>query len=310
MKKITALLLALVMLLGGFVGGFLIGEKKEKDYSSYDVVYKNLKSMSSDELLNFYRNSLKAETSPTQIKYLLDRIIKEDIDIDVKNNMIALYLNHIQYFMSTYTNFITLYSSIMLNNMNTVNYEEATASNKIDDKLLKTLITEIYEAGLKIKMPENNYSNETPYVIVDYEKLEQQYGSFYNEATKDYIEFKEIVQRGELSNADGSYNMDKLSEYMIIANNFINQYPNYPLVSDVVYSYILAAKMYSGTYNVSNEFMPSDEMVESYKIFIEKYPKTPVTPILEALIKHKEEGTNVTMAEVEEWNSSLDSLIG
>lgn len=308
MKKITALLLALVMLFGGFAGGYFLGSEKQDSYSPYEVIYKNLKGKDNNELLTYYQSMLKAETSPAQVKYMLDRIIKTNIDNDVKNNMLAFYLNHVQYYMSTYANFISMYATIMLNNRSTVNYEDPSVVNVVNDQVLKTVLQEIYASDMKIVMPPA-MTNSSPYIVIDYEKIEKEYGNMMNNATKDYIMFKEIVQNGELSNSDGSYNMDKLGDYMILANNFINAYGNYPLLSDVIYSYILAAKMYMGTYNVSEDFSVDAESLAKYKTFVEKYKDTPATTYIKELIEIADKGEKVPASKAAEWNSALDALI-
>ena len=87
MRKITAILLALVMLVGGFAGGYFIGNNDAEEYSPYDVIYKNLNGKDTQGLLDYYQTMLKAETSPAQLKYVLNKIIDSNIDNDVKNNM-------------------------------------------------------------------------------------------------------------------------------------------------------------------------------------------------------------------------------
>lgn len=309
MRKITALLLALVMLLGGFAGGYFLGENKAENYSPYEVVFKSLDTMSSTEKLDYYQGILTAETTPTQVRYVMEKLLDDNIDNDVKNNMIAFYMNHIQYYMSTYTNFITLYSSIMRNNSSTINYEEASAADKINDQVLKTVVQEIYNADMKIVMPPAG-STDSPYVIVNYNSLTERYGKIFNDATKDYIKFKEVVQNGELYDSSGAYDMEKTANYIVQANDFIVEHDNYPLVSDVIYSYILASKMYAGTYNISSDFTPDAATIQSYKTFIEKYPDTPVTGILEEIIALHAEGKAITVEQASTWNEELDALIG
>ena len=309
MRKITALLLALVMLVGGFAGGYFIGNKDAEEYSPYDVIYKNLNGKDTQGLLDYYQTMLKAETSPAQLKYVLNKIIDSNIDNDVKNNMLAFYLNHIQYYMSTYSNFITMYSTIMLNNRSTVNYEDPSVVNVINDKVLRTVLQEIYASDMKVKMPPATSTDGRPYVIVNYDTITKEYGSILNSATKDYIEFKEIVQNGLLSNADGSYNMDKVGEYMIKANNFVNNHGDYPLISDVIYSYIIAAKMYIGTYNMSEAYTVDETSLQKYKDFVEKYPDTPVASTIKELIDLGEKGEQVTLEKANEWNEKLEALI-
>jgi hypothetical protein len=309
MRRITALLLALVMLIGGFAGGYFLGETKSEKYSPYEVVFKSLDTMSSSEKLDYYQGILTAETTPTQVRYVMEKILNDNIDNDVKNNMIAFYLNHIQYYMSTYTNFITLYSSIMKNNSDTINYEEASAANKINDQVLKTVVQEIYNSDMKIIMPPSG-STDSPYVIVDYDSLASRYGKIFNDATKEYIKFKEVVQSGELYDALGRYDMEKTAEYIVQANDFIVKYDNYPLVSDVIYSYILASKMYIGTYNMSSEFTPDEATIASYTNFVENYKDTPVTAILKEIIALHAEGKPITMEHANKWNEELDALIG
>lgn len=309
MNKITAILLALVMLVGGFVGGFVVGTKDVDEYSPYEVIYANFDKMSPQEKVDYYKSVLKAETSPSQVKYLMEQILDEpSIDNDVKNNVFAFYLNHVQYYMSTYSNFVSLYSSIMTNNMSTINYEEASASEKINDQVLKTIIEEIYESDMMIKMPDSTSGD--PYVIVDYDKLEESYGSMYNKATKNYIIFKEIVQNGELSNADGSYNMEKVRDYILMANEYILAYENYPLISDIIYSYILGAKMYLGIYSFEAEFIPDADTIEDYKMFIEENPDTPIAPIVKAIIEKAENGEKITATDASNWNKEIDALLG
>lgn len=309
MRKITAILLALVMLIGGFAGGYFLGETKSEKYSPYEVVFKGLDNMSSSEKLNYYQGILNAETTPTQVRYVMEKLLEDDIDNDVKNNMIAFYINHIQYYMSIYSDFITLYASVMENNADTINYEEASAVNKINDQVLKSIIQEIYNSDMKIVMPVA-LSNDSPYVIVDYDSLTERYGDIFNDATKDYIAFKEVVQRGELSGVTGSYDREKTANYIIQANDFIVNYSSYPIISDVIYSYILASKMYAGTYNVSSEYTPDEDSIASYKEFVEKYPETPVTNILKSIIKIHEDGGTITVEQANKWNQELDALIG
>lgn len=309
MNKITAILLALVMLVGGFVGGFVVGTKDVDEYTPYEVIYANFDKLSPQEKVDYYKSVLKAETSPSQLKYLMDKILEEpSIDNDVKNNVFAFYLNHIQYYMSTYSNFVTLYSSIMTNNMGTINYEEASAAEKINDQVLKTIIEEIYTSDMMIKMPDSTSGD--PYVIVDYDKLEKSYGSMYNKATKNYVVFKKIVQNGELSNDDGSYNMEKVREYILMANEFILEYENYPLISDIIYSYILGAKMYLGIYNFESEFTPDDETIADYKKFVEENESTPIAPIVKQIIEKAEKGEKITAEDATAWNKEIDSLMG
>jgi len=309
MRKITAILLALVMLVGGFAGGYFLGEKKAEEYSPYEVVFKGLDEMSSSEKLNYYQGILNAETTPTQVRYVMEKILEDDIDNDVKNNMIAFYINHIQYYMSVYSDFITLYASIIENNSDTINYEEASAVNKINDQVLKTVVQEIYNSDMRIMVPKG-ITNERPYVIVNYDSLTERYGDIFNDATRDYIQFKEVVQRGELSGVTGSYDREKTANYIIQANDFIVNHSSYPIISDVINSYILASKMYAGTYNISGEYTPDETTINSYKTFVEKYPETPVTNILKEIIKLSEEGKPVTVEQANKWNQELEALIG
>jgi hypothetical protein len=264
--------------------------------------------MNNNELLTFYQNMLNSETSPAQLKYVLNEIMKKNIDIDVKNNMLAFYLNHVQYYMSTYANFISMYATIMLNNRTTVNYEDPSVVNVINDQVLKTVLQEVYASDMAIVMPPA-MSGSSPYIVIDYAKIKEEYSSVMNDATKNYISFKEIVQNGDLSNSDGSYNMDKLGDYMILANNFVNAYGNYPLLSDVIYSYILATKMYMGTYGISEDFSITATNLMKYKAFLEKYPDTPAAKYIKEMIEIADKGEKITVTKANEWNNALDSLI-
>ena len=310
-KKITAGLLSAVLLVGGFVGGFIVGSNDTKNYSAYEELYKGLDKMSDDDKLAYYQGMLKAESAPTQVRYVLDKIIEDSsINNDIKNNMFALYLNHIQYYMSTYSDFIIMYESIMMNNRSEINYEKADAANHINDPVLKSLITEIYNADMMIKMPPLLDNTSFPYVVVDYDTLESRYGDIYNSATKDYIKLKVMVQNGELSASDGTYDMAKVENYIALTNDYIALYDKYPLISDIIYSYILASKMYIGTFNVSGEFRVTDDAAASYAKFLEKYPETPVASIIKELLKKYENNEVISVETAQAWNNTLDGLLG
>jgi hypothetical protein len=197
-----------------------------------------------------------------------------------------------------------------MNNMSsTVDFEDPASTDLISDKVLKTIVAEIYESDLMIIMPEA-YSDKIPYILVDYDKIREEYGTIINDATNDYIEFKEIAQNGELSDVNGMYDPDKISAYIVRANDFINKYPQYPLVSDIIFSYILGSKMYIGTYNVSEPFKPEEEMVNRYRTFVEENPNTPITNALKEIIEIYEKGEEVSMEKINEWNTLLDGLLG
>lgn len=311
MKKIAIVLLALVMLFSGFAGGFLIGERKADSYDSYDVVYKSFDSLSSTEKIKYFESIQLADTSPTQMKYVLKKLIADNsIDNDVKNNLFAYYLNHIQYYMSTYSGFVNLYEHIMMNNRDSIDYTSPTAADYVDDKVLKTVISEIYTSDMMIKVPPAYSSSGGIYVVVDYDKLEEEFGKMYNDATKGYIAFKVIAQNGELSNPDGSYSKEKLGDYMLMASDYIFEYDSYPLLADIINSYVLAAKMYCDLYDVSAAFYVSEDNAKLYKEFIENNPTEPVTPILNELVSRFENGKEVTYDEATQWASELDSLLG
>ena len=291
------------------MGGFLVGENKTSTINSYNILYKNLNTMSSNEKIQYYESLQKAETSPTQMKYVLKNILEDNnINTDIKNNMFAFYLNHIQYYMTTYSNFISLYESIIMNNRQTIDYTNINASEAINDNVLKTIIKEIYNSDMRIAMPPP-YSDGSPYVLIDYENLEKEFGYIYNDATKQYISFKQIAQNGGLSNDDGSYNKSKLENYLVLASEFLRKYETYPLVSDIIYSYILASKMYADIYDVYEDFYPDSNSISTYKQFIEKYPNEPITPILNEIVKIYESGDPVTYEQTVSWNSQLDALL-
>jgi hypothetical protein len=307
-KRIISILLAIILFLVGGIGGYIIRDKKTSESSSYDVLYKNIDKLSVEEKLNVFHSKLKAEISPSEIKYLLDKIIPS-VNNDTQNDLLAKYLNHIQYYMSTYSDFVSIYQAIMNNMSSTVDFEDPASTDLISDKVLKTIVAEIYESDLMIIMPEA-YSDKIPYILVDYDKIREEYGTIINDATNDYIEFKEIAQNGELSDVNGMYDPDKISAYIVRANDFINKYPQYPLVSDIIFSYILGSKMYIGTYNVSEPFKPEEEMVNRYRTFVEENPNTPITNALKEIIEIYEKGEEVSMEKINEWNTLLDGLLG
>jgi len=307
-KRIIAILLSLILFLIGGISGYVFSDTKKTEVSTYDILYKNIDNLSVTEKTNLYASKLKAETAPAEIKYLMSKIMPT-VNNDIKNNMLAQYVNHVQYYMSTYSDFISIYQTIMKNISTTVNFQEAASADKISDKVLKTIITEIYASDMKIVMPPS-YSDAAPYILVDYTKIESQYKGTINQATKDYISFKEVAQKGELADANGKYDITKVGNYIIQANEFITKYPQYPLVSDVIYSYILGSKMYLGTYNVSAAFIPDAPTIAKYKIFAEKNPSTPITNALKEIIVIYDKGEKIPMDKINEWNKSLDGLLG
>ena len=110
-----------------------------------------------------------------------------------------------------------------------------------------------------------------------------------------------------LAEQDGINADFKVFEY--IANNFVNNHGDYPLISDIIYSYIIAAKMYIGTYNMSEAYTVDETSLQKYKNFVEKYPDTPVASTIKELIDLGEKGEQVTLEKANEWNEKLEALI-
>lgn len=112
----VALLLLIVSLIGNF---FLLNNKdvfNEIHVASaeeeYDAKYATFDSQTKKIKMSIFDGALDAQTSPTEIKYLLLKMAPELTPAE-KDECIAKYINHIQYFASTYTNVALMYSTIL-----------------------------------------------------------------------------------------------------------------------------------------------------------------------------------------------------
>lgn len=309
-QKKPSKIITIFIIIIAFVAGCLVSPLISNIFTSknpYDVQYKNLKKQSVSDQIKVYESKLNAQTSTGEVKYIMDKILP-GLNAEQSDKVFSEYLNHLQYFMTTYNSLISIYAPIMLNERSTINFADATAVNKIDDNVLKSIISEIYSSNMYIEMPPVGSQN-SPMVLANYQDLSKKYEKYMSNTTKEYMEFKKTTQSGDLTKSDGSIDKDKTEAFIIKTDQFISKYPQYSLLNDVIYSYIVASEMYTDIYNVSSDFTVSASDLTRYKSFVKAHPSTPLSSILNDMISKTEKKQKITTEDANNYIASLQTLL-
>lgn len=286
MNKIYKIMLPVVMILliASLVGNLYLMSNREKitqvrvtsSQEEYDEKYKDFNSQTKTVKMAMFEAALNAGTSPTEVKYLLLKLGNDMTDAE-KDDAIAKYINHIQYFASTYTNLATMYGSIIQSLSDKVDFSTRDAAFQVSDKVLRNLLLEIWDSDMILYMES---ATAQPSVLVDYESLTESYADFMTSTTKDYITLKNSIINGTITNEDGSISYDNLEKFMVDTYSFITAHPNFAIIDDVKYMYVVAAKMYLNVYLVNFEDVKfSSEDLTRIESFVARHDTAPAAKI-------------------------------
>lgn len=250
-------------------------EEYEQKYADFDKQDKKVKK-------SIYEGTLAAGTSPTEVKYLLMKL-KDDLNDEEKDQAIAQYINHIQYFASVFTSLTVSYENIIRSLSDSIDFSTRDSAFQVSDKVLRNLLLEIWDSDMILYIPASTSS--TLSVIVDYDSLKETYKDFITSKTAEYLDLKSSIINGNIYNNDGSISYSKLEEFMKNTYSFIYAYPDFAIIEDVQYMYVVAAKMYFNIYNtVVEDVVFTDEDVSRITDFVNKYADSPASDIGKTLL--------------------------
>lgn len=286
------ILSCVIILLLGIILGNLIFTKDEiqMDFAvEYDTKYFDFDQKTTKEKMEIYDNLMQVGTSPTEIKYLLLKM-KNELTEEQKEIAFSMYLNHLQYFATTYTNVAGMYDSIIESLSYEIDFSSRDAAYKVSDKVLRNLLLEIWDSDMFLHVVSNN----SPRVMVNYDTLKEKYSDCMGETTLRYLELKEHAVTGGTTNEDGSMSYAKLEQFMDDTYDFIDNNMDYNLVDDVKFMYVTAAQMYLNVYNMfeEKEYTYTDEELEMYKKYIDSRELTPIRETVELILSDCAENNN------------------
>ena len=293
-------IVTMLLLIASLIGNFYLMNNQEivkhvqiqNAQEEYAQKYMDFDSQTKQVKKSIYEGSLAAGTSPTEVKYLLMKLAPELNDAE-KDNAMAQYINHIQYFASTYTNVALMYNNIIRSLSESIDFSTRDAAFQVSDKVLRNLLLEIWDSDMMLFMPAN--LNSSPSVIVDYDGLMETYADYITSTTKEYLVLKSEIVNGTVSNEDGSINYENLETFMDKTYKFISSYPDFAIVEDVKYMYVVASKMFMDVYMLdTTEVEYTGEAIARLTQFSEKYADTPSGDIAKMIIKDVEENGKLT----------------
>lgn len=272
----------------------------------YDAKYADFDKQDKKIKLSIFNGALDVSSSPTEVKYLMLKMAN-DLTPEEKDDVIAKYINHIQYFATTYTNVAIMYEPILDALSSSIGFESRDAAFQISDKVLRNLLLEIWDADMILYISED--TTVPPSVIVDYEGLKETYRDFITETTSDYLDLKIGIISGNITNEDNSMNYDKLIEFMDNTYEFINTHPQFPIIADVQYMNIVAAKMFLDVYLLETDTQTYDEeAIARIENFVASHKGTPDGDIAQMVLDDVAENGMLTSEGYNEVMSAFAAL--
>lgn len=151
--------------------------------------------------------------------------------------------------------------------------------------------------------------SQSPSVIVDYDGLQESYADFITDETREYLQLKTNIINGEVADEDGKLSYENLESFMNEALSFIQNHQDFPILSDVKYMYVVAAKMYTDIYLAEEGDIDYDDAsVERLTTYMNNHDGTPLATVIKTILDDVSANGKLTADKQLEVQASLSSL--
>lgn len=254
--------------------------------------------------MNEYNNIITEETRPFEALSFIDKKIKT-----VKQEEATTMILSFEEIQSKY---LKVYEASLLDDaiqnelFKTFEYNfEQDKVDKIKDKRVKSLVKEILDGGYTIICEEGSFIP-----IPNYRVLEK-YSGFLQSEIRDYISYKALETERITNILDGYLiSWDELAQNIIKIENYLGKYPNSIKESEMINDY----QFYFHAYLFGFDNRPAfnyetkkidDELLSSYKRFVQTNKKSETAMILKEYIQVIEKNDNTLCEEVDKYRRAI-----
>ncbi len=182
-------------------------------------------------------------------------------------------------------------------------FNKPNTINSIKNNMLKGFLAEIQTQRFIVEEYEGYY-----FVKPDFQYVVDKYGDYISDDLRDAIKYIVREDKNKMFNKTTSlFNFDLIVDKIIEGEDFVKKYPQSYYIAQVMSEKMMYYRMYFGAdtsygvYLTDNNFNLLEDVENSYRQTIEKYPDSQLAKDLEQYLYKLSETNNVVTDDVRLW---------